>query len=162
MKRFNTVILLLLIITTSVYAQKEESVGTGFEKGLVFFLNSPISYQASYDTKTKSLMNSFDVNANYFFFSLGYNYNGQWGSSMFVGIGIAALLQLQYGRNFQDNYNLIRIRTDLSPFIFQKVKYKSKWRYFSIGAFGDYAFDSPNRDYSFGLSMGINLAAFVL
>jgi len=161
MKFKTSLLLFFLIITTSGYAQKDESVGAGLGKGFIGIFDSPIGYQATYDSKTKTLKNSFDINTIIVYFNLGYNYNGQWGSTMFIGIGAGAILQLQYGRNFQDNYNLIRIRTDLSPLIFQKVKYESKWRYFSVGAFGDYAFDSPIRDYTFGLTIGINLAAFV-
>ena len=92
---------------------------------------------------------------------MGYDYNVHYGSTMYFGLGIT-VIQLQYGRNFQDKYDLIRIRSDISPLFFEKVKTTSAWRYLSFGAFCDYAFNNPERNLTFGLTLGINLAAFAL
>jgi hypothetical protein len=128
-------------------------------RGFVKVLNSPISYQPSYDIESQSFRNNIDLNISLFIINMGYDYNEHYGSTMYFGLGFT-VVQLQYGRNFQDKYNLIRIRSDLSPLFFEKVETTSAWRYLSFGAFCDYAFNNPDRKLTFGLTIGINLGAF--
>ena len=129
-------------------------------RGFIKILNSPISYQPSYDIKSQAFRSNIDLNISLFIINMGYDYNMYYGSTMYIGLGLT-LVQLQYGRNFQDKYDLIRVRSDISPLFFEKVETTSAWRYLSFGAFCDYAFNNPERNLTFGLTLGVNLAAFM-
>lgn len=123
-------------------------------------LNSPIGYQLAYDYNTLTLRNQFDANISFIFINGGYNYNGYYGSSMFLGVGAASIIQLQFGHNFKDNYNLIRLRSDIPLHLFTSKTF-SPLRFLSVGVFFDHAYDTPIRKNMFGLSVSLNLGSFV-
>ena len=123
-------------------------------------LNTPISYQLAYDHNSMVFRNQFDINTTFLFLNAGYNYNGYFGSTMFVGIGATSIIQIQYGRNFQDKFDLIRIRSDLPLHLFTS-KTLSPLRFISIGIFYDHSFNTPIRTETYGVTCSINLASFL-
>ena len=147
-------IILFIALSTSGIAYGQSA------RGFIKILNSPISYQPTYDIESQAFRSNIDLNISLFIINMGYDYNMHYGSTMYFGLGLT-LVQLQYGRNFQGKYDLIRVRSDVSPLFFEKIETTSAWRYFSFGAFCDYAFNNPERNLTFGLTIGVNLAGFM-
>ncbi len=126
---------------------------------MYLFVNMPISYQATYDNHSYLWRSHFDANVTLAFLNAGYNYNDLHKSTAYFGLGMGSIIEVQYGRNFENKYNLIRLRSDIPLYVFSSNTVDI-WRFLSVGLFWDYAFEYEDRGANFGLTLSINIGGF--
>ena len=131
------------------------------DEAIAMLFNSPISYQHGFGLDNHPYRSSFDANINYIILNFAYNYNPEFKSTLFVGLGLGSFLQVQYGYAFSNDKNLIRVRSDI-PLYLPFRHTNSLLKYINIGIYYENSFNDIERSNSIGLTFGVSLASFII
>lgn len=101
---------------------------------------------------------SFDNNFTFLFVNSGINYNSNKTTTLYAGIGLGSLIQIQYGKTLDIKENLIRVRLDW-PLLFHF--YENVNSFYNYANVGIYYINSDrkihfNENYGITLSVNVN------
>lgn len=120
--------------------------------GLIAFF-SPIGFQRDFTSNSPNLGNSFDWSFTGVATNFGYNYKSGYGSSVYLGIGVGCLLQVQFGYQFENVEHLIKVRSDI-PLILVGLDKTNFLSNFSVGLY----YVNSNKDISYNNSYGFSVS----
>lgn len=119
------------------------------------FIASPFGIQSDINSSNSRIINSFDINLTGYVPSIGLNYNTLYGTTIFGGIGIGNILQIQYGLQLEHGEMLMRIRSDV-PLILLDTDNDGFLKYPIVGVYYLKSHKLDARPETFGVTLGVD------
>jgi hypothetical protein len=119
-----------------------------------------VGYQWGYGFGNMAGGSEFDFKGTFVFLNYSYNYQNHVGHKAFVGVGLARMLQFQYGYAFNIHQHLYRIRLECPFQLFLMGRPDGEMLFLKQTSVGLYYENSISTDNGYVVGFSINVPLF--
>ena len=147
--------LILLVFVFLIFRSESFSHSPELKEAIAVCLISGL--QSDLINDKSNLTFSFDNNLTFYFINSGINYNFKTTTTLYAGIGIGSLIQIQYGKTLDIKENLIRVRLDWPLMLHYHKDENSILNYTNIGIYYINSDRNINFSENYGITISLNV-----